>query len=1114
MQLVYSPYAVPLILAAVLSAVVAGYVWPRRRVQGATALALIAAVIAVWAMGYALEIASVTLPAKILWGKVQYIGIAFAPYCWLLFGVAYTSQGQTRPWRGLRWLAVLPTITTLLAFTTEWHGLIWSEMVVIQTADLAVLGVSYGPWFWFHFATSYLFLLGGTAVIVRGLWHMQGLYRAQVVALLVAILSPWVSNILFFAGVSPVPGLDLTPFAFTVTVVALAWGIFGYRLVDIAPIARDLVLEAMRDGVIVVNEQGRVADINPAAARLIGLPVSQALGKPVAQLLAPWPHVLAHLQTGIEVQDELAIGAGEVQLRYGVRVAPLYDRQQRPIGHIVTTFEGGQAAAPARPRMVSTNKALGKETAVESDPSSLSAISIWGIIVRFLIPPPKDNVEVLVGESPVLSQLLERTFTAMLRFAAVFFGFALMAVANNMLREAPPVYFLFLGGLAIVLFLALARNIPFVYRARTFLILFYLIALVEVANYGYSIEAFIFFLTLSALALVLRGVRDGLLVTLISTITLLGFGWQIGQGAYWPLAIPLTNAPPPPVNAEYALTGVLVFAANAAMLVVAISILLQSVNRAWGQETQAKNLLQQERDALDQRVIERTQQLREQEANWRMLINSSPAIIVQVNREFKILFGRIPGVAEDEITNTIIGQNFLDFIHEADRPKAVQMVASVFEERQTAHIEFVAQNPYYKAYRSYLTSMAPLFNGEQVEAVLFVCTDITERKEAEAALKAYADELAQLTAEQNIILDNTAAAIFLQKNRQLVWVNRSTEKLFGYTSAEMLQLPNAAYHVSPEAYAAFGATVTPPMERGELATAEIQIRRKDGGLRWVFVTGQALNPERVYEDGIMWILQDITERKAAEATLQAYAEQLALARDQALEASRYKSILLSKVTHELRTPLGGILGYAELLHEEMAGPLEEEQKLFVSHIVTSAQHLGGLITDLLDQAQIEQGTMKVVDQYVDLHEMVAYLQDLLHPLAAVKNLQFSFHTAPDLPRAIISDEKRLRQIIINLTNNAIKFTNTGWVTVSLRPTADQLRIEVQDTGLGIPPEAQSRVFESFWQVENTPVSTQKGYGLGLSIVQQLVSLMGGEIELESEVGRGSTFIVSLPLRTE
>ncbi|MEW6286633.1 MAG: histidine kinase N-terminal 7TM domain-containing protein [Chloroflexota bacterium] len=236
MQFEYSPYILPLIAAALVSTVVAVYAWMNRSVRGAKALSFMALALAIWAGGYALEIAGANLSTKYIGGVIQYIGIPFAPYTWLIFSLIYSDTTKTIPRRFFLFTFLVPVITSLLALTTKWHGLIWSEYHIQRDGNFSALAVSYGPWFYVHFVFSYLCLLIGTILLARVLWrNRQELYRGQIILLMVSVLAPWVGNALYLTGNSPIPYLDLTPFAFTVTVTALASAIFGLRLVDISP---------------------------------------------------------------------------------------------------------------------------------------------------------------------------------------------------------------------------------------------------------------------------------------------------------------------------------------------------------------------------------------------------------------------------------------------------------------------------------------------------------------------------------------------------------------------------------------------------------------------------------------------------------------------------------------------------------------------------------------------------------------------------------------------------------------------------------------------------------------------------------------------------------------
>lgn len=255
------------------------------------------------------------------------------------------------------------------------------------------------------------------------------------------------------------------------------------------------------------------------------------------------------------------------------------------------------------------------------------------------------------------------------------------------------------------------------------------------------------------------------------------------------------------------------------------------------------------------------------------------------------------------------------------------------------------------------------------------------------------------------------------------------------------------------------------------------------------------------------------ERDQLEQRVQERTHDLATARDQAISASRYKSELMARVNHELRTPLGAILGYSELLQSGTLGPTNEQQDKALAAVMESTNHLTGLINDLLDQSSIESGSIEL-----NIHPFaIQNLRD--HALgfkarAANKNLHFDVQTDPALPLVIFGDEKRMRQVLNNLINNALKFTEQGEVQVRLACSdADHWLIEVCDTGPGIPLEAQPHVFEPFWQLDTSITRTKEGYGMGLAIVKQITDLLGGQVSLQSEPGQGCTFRVSLPLRT-
>jgi PAS domain S-box-containing protein len=233
------------------------------------------------------------------------------------------------------------------------------------------------------------------------------------------------------------------------------------------------------------------------------------------------------------------------------------------------------------------------------------------------------------------------------------------------------------------------------------------------------------------------------------------------------------------------------------------------------------------------------------------------------------------------------------------------------------------------------------------------------------------------------------------------------------------------------------------------------------------------------------------------------------------EIDRLKSTFISIASHELRTPLNAILGYTEMLQQAVYGSLSNKQYDIVERVMANAGRLLSLANNLLDQAQMEAGKLTLTVAAFTPTDLIKSMHHVMDVMARTKGLTLTSHIADDVPTTLYGDQQRLHQILINLVNNAIKFTDYGTVSVRFyMPNADHWAMAVSDTGHGIPAEARAYIFEPFRQANDPITRNSKGAGLGLSIVKQLITLMKGKITLESQVGRGSTFTIVLPLAVE
>jgi signal transduction histidine kinase len=232
------------------------------------------------------------------------------------------------------------------------------------------------------------------------------------------------------------------------------------------------------------------------------------------------------------------------------------------------------------------------------------------------------------------------------------------------------------------------------------------------------------------------------------------------------------------------------------------------------------------------------------------------------------------------------------------------------------------------------------------------------------------------------------------------------------------------------------------------------------------------------------------------------------------EAARLQSEFLANMSHELRTPLNAIIGFADLLHDGLVGPLGEQQREFLCDILTSSRHLLHLINDVLDLAKVESGTLEVVPEVIDLARVIAEVRDLLRGLTSNRRLDLDLDLAADLG-CVTVDPAKLRQILYNYVSNAVKFTpDGGHVAIRAALLGDAFRIEVEDTGIGIASEDQRYLFMPFRQLDASATKRYQGTGLGLALAKRLAEAHGGKVGVQSARGVGSTFWVELPRVTE
>ncbi len=497
-------------------------------------------------------------------------------------------------------------------------------------------------------------------------------------------------------------------------------------------------------------------------------------------------------------------------------------------------------------------------------------------------------------------------------------------------------------------------------------------------------------------------------------------------------------------------------------------------------------------DISRQKSAERA--LREREADFRGLFDEAPVAYHELDTD-----NRITRVNKTELAmlgytaEEMVGRPVWDFIVESSTHDTIPV-------RLASELHLEATQ---RTFRRKDGSVVPVLMRHRLitDANGEVCGMRSTLQDI-SALKHVEHELRQAEEKYRSIFENAIEGIFQTTSEgRFQSANPALARILGYASPDELtrQLSDIErqLYVDPERRKEFIRSMD---ETGAVGGFISQVYRQDGAVIWISEHARSVKDERGHVTYYEGTVEDITSRRRAE-------DEIAKARDTALESARLKSEFLANMSHEIRTPMNGIIGMTGLLLDSELTP---KQRDFTHTIQQSADALLHIINDILDFSKIEAGMLVFEEIEFDLPSVVEGATEVLSGRAASKKLELATMVHTDVPPALRGDPGRLRQVITNLVGNAVKFTETGEVVVRAR-TAEEtwgevvVRFEVCDTGIGIGPEAQSKLFQAFVQADGSTTRKYGGTGLGLAICKQLVKQMGGSIGVQSEPGKGSMF---------
>ena len=485
------------------------------------------------------------------------------------------------------------------------------------------------------------------------------------------------------------------------------------------------------------------------------------------------------------------------------------------------------------------------------------------------------------------------------------------------------------------------------------------------------------------------------------------------------------------------------------------------------------------------------------------LLNSLPEAVFKTDDRGRFVFlsdawervsGRKPGEC--------LGKTMIEFLVEGFRVPAGQHMRKLMCGEvggDLCHHEMLLEQPDQSPKWVRISCRALLNDEGRCEGISGCVAEIEEQKALERKLELH--EMAVRSMEDAVIITDQR-----QPDGPVVYVNPAFQRLTGWSPSEVIGR-NPCFLEGPETDERELQIVRQALASGNSCEVTLKYHHKDGEAFWNRLQLAPIPDKDGRVAYYVGSMVDVTERLQIESELRAAVEQIT-------ESSRHKASFLAAMSHELRTPLHAILGSAEIVGDGMLGEINDRQREHIRNIAESGDHLLNLINDVLDLSKIEAGKEDLEFQAVDPKEVCEASLMLVRQMAEEKEIRLSIECG-DAMEQMVADPRRLKQVLVNLLSNAVKFTPAGGlagIRVNTGAEKTDICFEVWDTGVGIRPENQDRLFEPFVQLEDALNRDNPGIGLGLSLVGQLVNLHGGRIRLDSEVGKGSRFMVILPIQ--
>jgi len=1076
MHLQLAAYQFPLILIAATALLLILYLFRIKQFREARPLIFVLVTEVVWSIGMALEATFGSTGVKVFMLKVSQTGSTWVHVAWLIFLLQFTYREALQKPRRLLLLGILPLFFTILAWTNELHMLFWRSTASNPAQPFMPLVKPLGPAGIASFAFDTALVAASAILIGRKLTGARRQFLGQMAVLLACTLLPWAGRVI--DQVTPVGAhpLIITPLFKILAVILFIVGVIRFRLLSFLPIAYQSMIDGMPDGILVLSMENRIVHLNPLAQAILGLPLHELVGKPAKQALSGYPQLIERCcrDENTVSSDESTLPASMGEYYYLIHQSTLKARYGNAIGRLVA--------------MRDVTKQVHAENASQQN--------------QLLLKQSEEKYRSLVENINEIIFTMDKDgrITYMSPVIEAFTGYAAGEYVGKLYNEC--VFPDDIPSIEASVEKSMTQDSQ-IMDFRVF----------DRKHEIHHLRAYTRPILQDNQAVGIQGVATDVtdrrkveeaLERRASQLTLLNYiGEQIAA------IIELKNVMDSAtrlIQKHFGFYHVAIFTPNFEQG----ELLMRSTSGAFSDLFPEDHRLKFGQGMVGWVAMNKSVLLANDVRLEPRYTNFYPEkILTRSELAVPILVG-------DKMAGVLDLQSPMVNAFDDNDVRVMKTIAD--------QIAIAMENA-----RLYEEVRRQLKDREHRENMLRVQRDLLVKLSAAKSL----DETLQLAVE-NLSAELRASRVSISL------VNWEAQKItpvvsLGYPLnrpvAPTLLDRSIAGRVVHSAQPMLVPNVNEERDNLEFSPGTLSLLCvpliADGKVIGVINLESGLVNGFSYEDmRLVTILANslvmlierarlFEEVEKARTELEKRATELEEANASLRELDRLKSQFLRNMSHELRTPLNSIIGFSEVLTDELVGVLNEEQKEFTQDILESGRHLLKLINDLLDFSKIEAGHMVLQPSTFELRSLFEELRITVSPLVEKKSQILVFRWEGQLP-PITGDHLRIKQVFLNLLGNANKFTpERGMITVTCeQPEPDLLLFSIRDTGIGISEEDQSVIFEEFRQVDGSLTREVPGSGLGLAISKRIVEMHNGKIWVESELGKGATFYVSLPVNCQ